>query len=252
MAARDGALLASRGAPLFRTVQRLPALLDLDVDTEGQLHAAVSAGNGLPRCEELAQLHSRSLTQLSVSVLEGPEEEGAPLRLHALPELRSCELVGSALADACVRIDPVSFRGVPQLQNLYLDNVWELDLQDGSLAQLNALTSLSIVNCALKKVPADMASSADTLCQLDLSSNGDLQIDSAASACIVQCRKLRLLSLWKPDIHEWGDFYDDAFEQHMDHVGYAPSLWSAESVRQLALLPCTFLKRHGRDLNLRC
>jgi len=248
---RDGALLASRGAPLFRTVQRLPALLDLDVDTEGQVYAAVSAGNGLPRCEELALLHSRSLTRLSVSWLEGPEE-GASLRLHVLPELRSCELVGSAFADGCVRIDPVSFRGVPQLENLYLDNLWDLDLQDGSLAQLTALTSLSMVNCALKKVPADVVLFAGTLCQLDLSSNEDLQVDSAASACIVQCRNLRLLSLWKPDIHEWADYYDDGFEQQMARVGYAPSLWSSESVRQLALLPCTFLKQHGRDLNLRC
>ena len=252
-------LLADRGVALMRTVQRLPALLDLDIDNyEGLdwsiLRAARSIGNGLPACEELAQLHSRSLTRLRVSMLDARDEDDV-LRLSALPELRSCQLLGSETLGGYIQLNPASFQGAPRLQHLYLDSIWALDLQDGSLAPLNALTSLTMTNCAIKKVPTDVASFADTLCELDLGGNEDLQLDSAAAARIVQCSRLRTLGLRKPDISAWGEHICggwESFEEHMDDVGYTPSLWSPESTRQLVLLPSAFHMRHGRYLQIIC
>ncbi len=178
-----------------------------------------------------------------------------PLRLLALPELRSCELHGSRDADACVQIDAASFQGAPQLQNLCLDFFWRLEMQDGSLAQLDALTSLTVIGCALKKMPTDVASLSHTLCVLDLSNNEDLQIDSVASEWIIQCSRLTNLGLCKPDMigSSWGELVDDGWEsieQHMDYVGYTPSLWTSESVKQLVLLPSAFHMRHGRYLKI--
>ena len=250
-------LLAARAAPLFRTIQRLPVLLDLDVNYEGRfrgLYTAASAGDGLPRCEELAELHSRTLTRLRVSMLDG-QEDGDLLRLSALPELRSCELLGSEHLGGHIVIDAATFCGAPQLKNLCTDTLWELDLQDGSLAHLGALTSLALINCGLLKVPADVAPLRHTLCELDLSDNEHLQIDDAAMACIVQCSRLSMLSICKPDIYAWAGYFYENWEsvvRHMHGLHYAPSLWSSESVRYLVQLPSAFRTQHGRDLRFHC
>jgi len=91
--ARD-VLFKDRAATLLWTVQRLPALKELDILhwAWNGLREPVSDTNGLPRCQELAQLHSGSLTRLSVCMLDGPAE-GNVLRLDGLPELQHCELI---------------------------------------------------------------------------------------------------------------------------------------------------------------
>ena len=88
-------LFEDRGETLLAAVGRLPALKALHITYHGvvqTLLAPVSDRNGLPRCEELASLHSRSLTRLSVGMLGDPEKADT-LRLVGLPELRSCRLM---------------------------------------------------------------------------------------------------------------------------------------------------------------
>ncbi len=107
-------------AMLLRMIKHLPALARLNVYFNGDLgnmRRDPDECHGLPRCEELAKLHSRSLTQLRVCMLDGPED--ANLLLHGLPELRSCWLLGYGLAtELNLRIDPHSFKGALKLQEL--------------------------------------------------------------------------------------------------------------------------------------
>ena len=92
-----------RGAALIRTVRRLPALVDLSIyyyDWRGDELAVIRDNAGLPRCEELAELRSQSLTKLHVSMLGGPGNS-SPLRLSGLPELRTCQLCGAGSWTRC-------------------------------------------------------------------------------------------------------------------------------------------------------
>ena len=232
--------------------QRLPALVDLVVSHEGDLYDAT---DGMPRCKELAELHSRSLTRLSLGMLDGPAE-GNTLRLSGLPNLRYCALHVSREGDMPVhlRIDAASLRETPQLQNLYVRGDEALHLQDGSLGRLTALTSLTLDACGLRSVPVDVASLSATLCELRLANNDRMQIDDAAVASIVQCSWLEVLDLRKPNILiRWRGKLGDVWEfiqSHMEQEGYTPSQWSEQSVEHLVQLPSAFRERHGRDLRV--
>ena len=113
-------LYDDRCAMLLRTIKHLPALARLDVHFDGDLgdmRHDPDECHGLPRCKELAKLHSRSLTQLRVCMLGGPEDRNT-LRVAGLPELRSCALVGDAqLPELNLRLDAASFQGAPKLQD---------------------------------------------------------------------------------------------------------------------------------------
>lgn len=241
---------------LLSTIQQLPALTRLDVVYVGiasELHAPVSESHGLPRCEELAQLHSRSLTQLRVSMLGGPMD-GNMLRLTDLPELRSCTLSGEPTLPLNLRVDAASFQGVPQLQNLDLHSDSALNLQHGCLAPLTALTALTLTKCGLQTVPAEVASLSRTLRVLDLSYNGRLQISDDAVSTILHCSRLTTLGLHKPDIEEWKNKLHGAVwqgvELHMAEEGYTPAQFSLESLSHLVQLPSAFRRRHHRNLTL--
>jgi len=132
-----------RSVTLISTVPRLPVLADLTIRyLDPQLDdESATDGQGLPRCRELAELHSRSLTRLRVDLLRDPDGANT-LRLVGLPELRSCQLrsgIGSGIRSLLnLRIDAASFRGAPQLQSLRIRGDEGLQLQDGSLEQLPA------------------------------------------------------------------------------------------------------------------
>ena len=250
-------LFQDHGRILLWTVQQLPALSDVVIDYVGDLanlEAPVSDRHGLPRCAELAALHSRSLTGLKVCMLGGPEE-GNVLRLSGLPQLQSCDLAGHPKLPLNMRIDATSFQGCPRLESLRVSSDEAFHLQHDSLAQLTALTSLTLVSCGLRKVP-DVASVSATLQKLILSKNDCMQLDSDAMAGILQCSQLRTLDLCKHDIRErWQDKVGDvwpAVAAHTNQEGYTPSQWSSESVMNIAHLPAAFYRRHKRFLDFSC
>ena len=117
-----------RGAALVSAAQRLPALETFHISYDKAIFfptSEISDANGLPRCKELAELHSRTLTRLIVSMLDGPHQDNV-LRLSGLPELRSLELTGpppypdDPEANLLhIRIDTASFKEVPQLESLH-------------------------------------------------------------------------------------------------------------------------------------
>ncbi len=256
-------LLSDRGATLLWTVQRLPALTDLALRLDagfGVIHLdPVSDTHALPRCQELAELRSSSLTWLCVTMIGEPavggQAEDNTLQLVGLPELRSFQLYGVKAMPPAVNIDATSFGGTPRLQALRLESVEPLQLREGSLQELTTLTALTLCGCGLRSVPADLATAlGPTLCVLDLSYNDQLQIDSTALACIVQCSRLKTLGLFKPSINVWeGRLSNDVWQgvaQHIGQEGYVPAQFSCESLAQLVRLPSVFRKRHGRDLSL--
>ena len=249
-------LFKDRGRTLLRTVEQLPALTDLEIDHQGFVHkpVPVHGSYGLPRCKELARLRSCSLIRLRIQMLGGPAE-GNTLRLRGLPKLRVCKIVGHYKQSANMRIDAVSFQELPQLQSLQLGSDETLRLQRGSLAHMTGLTSLRLTACGRRTVPPDVLFLSASLCELDLSDNDCLQSHGAALARILQCSRLRALSLGKPDMDSWkhklGDIWDE-FDSHLLDVDFTPSLWSSESVANLVQLPSAFRMRHGRDLTLRC
>ena len=257
MAGSEDGLFDDRGAMLLETVQQLPVLADLTISFKGYTDSIVwpvSDYHGLPQCKELATLRSRSLTRLHLKMLGGPAE-GNTLRLVGLPELRSCTLENIVGLPANIRIDATSFHGAPKLQALHLRFDEALQLQDGCLQQLTAVTALSLESCGLRSVPAGIASLSATLRTLDLSDNDHLQIDAAAVDSICECSQLQILSLYKGDLLEWGDDLGttalDEVQQQIDKRGYVPSQFSSESVAQLMHLPIAFRRRHGRDLVFR-
>ena len=251
----NNVLFEDRGAILLWTVQKLPALRDLCVSYESEvanLDAPVSDSNGLPRCEELAELHSHSLTELKLWMLGGPAD-GNTLRLSGLPELRSCIIMTDHKMPLSMRIDATSFQGAPQLRDLYIDGDERLQLQNGNLEQLSALTSLALVQCGLRSVPASIAC-LSALRELNLNDNPRMQIDGAAVASILQCSSLRAIGLHKPDINTWEDSLGPAWQQverHMAQEGFVPAQYSLNSLQNLVDLPYAFRKRHDRDLHFR-
>jgi len=247
-------LYDDRCATLLRTVQHLPALESLDVYFDGDLgnmRCYPDERHGLPRCEELAWLRSRSLTQLRVCRLDGPEDANL-VRLHGLPELRSCSLRGYGLAtELNLRIDPYSFKGALKLQELRLNIDENLDIQPGSLEQLTALTKLALFACGLRSVPAGVESLSNTLQVLELRGNERLQIDNDAVSAFLQCSELTRLSLDKEELVRCTWENDFGASTCPEQEGYAPAPWSLESVSHLMQLPSAFHKRHGRDLDVR-
>lgn len=257
-------LFKDRGAALLSAVKRLPALetLDISYDTNVDFdEGEISDINGLPCCKELAQLHSRSLTRLRVCMLDGPTRNNM-LRLSGLPELRSLELVGHEGIDRDppeapalnIRIDAASFKEVPQLQSLQITFGKDLILLDSSLVQLTALTSLALTGCGLQSVPADLSSLCATLRELELSRNEPLQLDDAAVASIVQCSRLTVLGLHKPDVQvivrsNVGETLWQTIDEYVEE-SYYPAQWNADSVRHLVQLPAAFRARHGHDLSV--
>ena len=249
-------LFSDRGAMLLRTVQRLPALKDLDIcywRGPYDLHAPVSATHGLPCCKELAELRSASLVRLRVFMLDGPAQ-GNVLRLSGLPELRHCELTAgeNGHLKLNIRITAASFDGTPQLEDLHQQGDRGLELQDGCFQQLTALTLLRVVNCGLRRVPAAVVSLGNTLQVLDLSDNAGLQIDAAAVAAVLQCSRLEVFGVYKDSICEWHEKLEHrvwlAVSQHMEEQAYEPAQLSIDSVKFLLQLSSAFRYQHGRDL----
>ena len=255
-AAEDG-LFDDCGATVLWTIQRLPALLELDVSFRGypdSVIAPISDEHGMPHCKQLAALHSRSLTRLDVKMISGPDD-GNALRLIGLPELRSCTLNNSGGLPAHICIDSTSFHGVRKLQALRVRFDEALQLQAGCLQQLTALTALSLNGCGLRTVPDSIAALSATLCVLDLSENDDLQIDAAGAERLLQCGQLQALGMYKEDMSIWIEsiLMTDGrrdFRQLIDQRGYVPAQFSPESVAQLVRLPSASRTRHGRSLDV--
>ncbi len=243
---------------LTSTVPQLP-LRDLTIRyLDSQMgDGSPTDGHGLPRCRELADLHSRSLTRLRVDVLSELDGDNT-LRLSGLPQLRCCQLrngVGLGLrSPLSLCIDATSFRGAPQLESLRIRNDEGLQLQHGSLEALTRLTSLSLERCGLRSVPAGLAALGATLRVLDLDSNARLQLDEAGVAAILQCSRLTTLGLAKGCVRDWQYRLDsDAWQpidQFLEDEGYAPAQFSVESIWHLMRLPAAFRERHSRDLTV--
>jgi len=232
-----------RGAALMWTVQRLPALAELEIadwdETEGSRRLR-REDNGMPWCQELAELRSRSLTRLAVHMLGGPAE-GNALRLVGLPQLRAIELRGEPDVPLNMLIDRSSFAGAPQLQTLAVHTDEALQLEPGSLSQLTALTSLKLTRCGLRGVPAEVTSVIANLCELDLSSNG-ISVDAFFVASVLQCGRLSTLAFRSTG------FY--GFDIQLTRQGFSPVQMSLESLQRLMQLPTAFYKRHGRELHV--
>ena len=125
---------------------------------------------------------------------------------------------------------------------------------DGSLAQLTALTSLALTGCGLQSVPADLSYLCAMLRDLDLSSNKPLQLNDVAVASIVQCSRLAVLGLHKPDVqvnlrHKFCESLWQTISDRVTEI-YRLEQWNAETVRQLVQLPAAFRARHGRHLSV--
>ena len=187
---------------LLSTVQHLPALTDFSIigrhaDFDLYLKSPVSDVNGLPRCQELAALHSSSLTQLRLWMLDSSMDDNL-LRLEGLPRLRSFQLRGEPeYGTLSMSIDAASFKGAPQLELLHLQDDADLELQDGCLQQLTALTALKLIACDFGEIPTEVASVSMTLCVLNLSLNDHLQLDDAAVKTVLTCSALQKLGLHK-------------------------------------------------------
>ena len=249
-------LFEDQGATLLHTVQILPVLRHLAIrhcNEASSLLAPVSASNGLPTCKELAELRSCSLTRLTVEMLGCPAD-GNLLRLSGLPELRSCWFIGSE-SDTPLNmcIDGTSFEDAMQLQQLHVESDTGLQLQHGSLQQLGALTSLMLRRCGLRSVPANVGFLGGTLRQLDLAHSYSMQFNSSALENVLQCKRLEVVYLYKPDISQWAGSFGPSWpsvEQHMAQEGYGPHQRSTDSVKQMMKLEVEFLVRHGRRLHV--
>ena len=248
-----------RSAMLVSMVPQFTALADLTIRYINSQMDGPSASDvqGLPRCRELADLHSRSLTRLRADVLANPEE-GNTLRLVGLPELRCCQLrsgVGMGLEDPVgLCIDAASFRGAPRLESLRIRNDEGLQLLPGSLEALTGLTSLTLDRCGLRTVPPGVAALGANLRVLDLDSNARLQFDEAGVAAVLQCSRLTTLGLAKGCIKDWRYRLDEdvwqPIGQFLEDEGYVPAQFSVESVSHLMQLPSAFRERHARDLTI--
>ena len=250
------ALFEDRGLTLLWTVEKLPDLTDLRIMHKGRasdLAAPISGSHGLPECKELAELHSRSLTQLFVSMLGGPPENNT-LLLSGLPELRSCTICGSEPATPLnMRIDGASFSGAPQLQELHIENDQGLQLQHDSFQQLSALTWLGLKRCGLSSVPANMSAIGATLCALDLSHNR-IELDGAAVADILQCSSLRAIDLYRQDISTWQSMLGpewDSVDQQIAWEQVLPTKFCVNSLTHLLHLTFAFGMQHGRELHVK-
>ena len=245
-----------RGAGLLSTIQSLPALAGryiLDYDDPEYECDHSGSDNGMPWCSELAGLRSRSLTQLTVSMIGGPPEANT-LRLVGMPELRDLSIYGLPGVPLHMRIDAESFAGAPRLQSLHIRDDEALNPEPGALSQLTALTSLRVLRCGLRSFPAaDVASLSFTLVELDLSGNS-VAIDAAAAACILQCGRLSTLALRSADVNHaedklGGDVKHRVMRQITEQGFYAVQL-SLDSLKHLMQLPVAFYKRHGRELHV--
>lgn len=153
-----------------------------------------------------------------------------------------------------ISINAASFAGAPRLQSLRLHFDAALRLQAGSLQQLTALTSLSLLECGLRSVPVEVASLSATLRVLDLSHNARLQLDVASVVTILRCGQLEKLGVYKPDIGVWNDMPPAVWpllEQHMRQGAfYLPSPLCSQSVQNLLSLTDVFCAQHGHGLHV--
>ena len=179
-------------------------------------------------------------------MLGGPSE-GNVLLLSGLPELRSLSLIGDLDVPCNPHIDSSSFQGAPQLQCLRIHWDKKLQLHPGTLAQLTGLTSLILIGCGLRSMPADVALLRASLCELDFRSNS-IQVDGADVTSIPQCAKLSKLHLERSGVdcweHEVGADPDDNVwqfvKEQLDREGYVPARFSESSVMHLMQLPLAF------------
>ena len=146
---------------------------------------------GLPRCKDLAVLSSNSLTKITVVMDNGT---GDTLRLVGVRNLQKCRLLGYAASTAEFRIQSTSFAGCTGLVELTLCHMRGLTLQAGCLRAMSALSKLTLSNCGLLAVPADVAQLTALRC-LDLRNNRDLGIDETEISMLRKLKKLRVLKV---------------------------------------------------------
>ena len=126
-----------RAAALIRTIRQLPALTDFGIHYGDWVDDHPICDNaGLPRCKELAELRSNSLTRLRVSMLGNPAGD-SKLRLRGLPELQACDLFAANeepnAPPLALHIDAASFQELSNLQSLGLHSDEHLHLQHDAL-----------------------------------------------------------------------------------------------------------------------
>ena len=120
-------------------------------------------------------------------------------------------------------------------------------MQHECLQQLTALTQLTVMGCGLLSVPADVAFSCATLCELDLSRNEQLQIDDNAVDATLSCRQLKVLGLHMPDPVGW---LEALWQLNKPPEADIPTKWSTQNSTRLQHISDAFSMRHGRPLKI--
>jgi len=159
--------LANHGAAVLWAAARLPALSQLDIVYVGTPGESIAADQpGLARCQHLSEFHSQSLTQLCLDLAIGAD---SVLRLAAIPNLIVCQLFWQ-YSSASLGIDSTTFEGCTRMEELTIFDQRGLSLQRGCFNAMCALTSLTLRECGLLAVPADVAQ-LGSLQSLDISLN---------------------------------------------------------------------------------
>ena len=183
--------VADRGLACLRTASRLPALAHLDfIYVQGE-HIAPDV-IGLPRCQELCELRSRSLTHVEVHMGCGVEDK---LSLAGSSNLKDVRLFAPS-SGRKFWMTPACFQGCTRMEELSLQYQRSLRLTPGCFNALSALTSLALADCGLLAVPAELAPLM-SLRSLDLSRNQDLDVDETGSSVLRALKSMRTLDVAK-------------------------------------------------------
>ena len=184
-----------RGAAVIRTASRLTALTRLDVtyavEPGERVAGRHSEGVSLPRHQELVKLRSRSLTWLSMVLDSGSEETS--LQLVGLPNLKHCHLLADGSSTECA-ITSTSFADCTRLEDLSLHRQAGLVLQPGCFSVLSVLTSLTLTECDVQRMPPVIVG-LTSLRRLDLSRNKNLLINKPGIDLLRRLKKLRVLNV---------------------------------------------------------
>ena len=131
--------------------------------------------------------------------------QGTPqlLRLN-LPALEVAELDWSypdpsplGPGEHSLTLDADSFRDTPWVQNLTIWNSDPLRVLDGAFGPLSTMTRLQMGLGELSCIPAALSDLADSLEELDLSKNQELQLSAACEATVLSLHRLRWLHITK-------------------------------------------------------
>ena len=111
--------------------------------------------------------------------------------------------VPPAIEHRSLTLDADSLRGAGRLRVLSLASSNPLRILDGAFrAHRTALTRLAFYECGLPCVPPALSDLADSLAELHIRQDSELQLSAECEATIVSLRRLRRLSLIKPRLHE--------------------------------------------------